>query len=99
MLEDIEDFLLLKGFYQNNQHLSARIISDLIAKDLEEKRSREKMELSVNAEKDEVIVDPLETGKEEDKKRNFIVPLRPHKKIWNFVEENEETKLAHVLRA
>lgn len=71
----------------------------MIEKDLEEKRAREKMELQVNAEKDEVIVDPFETGKEEDKKRNFVNPLRPHKKIWNFVDENEETKVPHVLRA
>lgn len=79
--------------------LSTRQVSDLIQQDLDDKRAREKMELTVHAEKDEVIVDPFETGKEEDKKRKFVTPLRPHKKIWNFVDEDEETKMPHVLRA
>ena len=43
--------------------------------------------------------DPLELGVIEDQKRKFITPLRPHMKIWNFIEENEETKVQHVLRA
>jgi len=25
--------------------------------------------------------------------------MRPHQRIWNFIEEDEETKLPHVLRA
>ena len=79
--------------------MQQRQVSDYIQKDIEEKRAREKMELTVNAEKDEVIVDRFETGKDEDKKRSFITPLRPHKKIWNFIEENEESKVPHVLRA
>ena len=98
-MEDIEDFILLKGFHINGSMLSTRQVSDLIQQDLDEKRAREKMELTVHAEKDEVIVDPFETGKEEDKKRKFVTPLRPHKKIWNCVDEDEETKMPHVLRA
>jgi len=43
--------------------------------------------------------DPLELGVVEDQKRKFITPLRPHMKIWNFIEDNEETKVQHVLRA
>ena len=35
----------------------------------------------------------------EDKKRKFITPLRPHKRIWNFIEDDEEHKVPHVLRA
>ena len=57
------------------------------------------MELSAHAEKDEVIVDPFETGAVEDKKRNFITRLRPDKRIWNFIEDDEEHKVPHVLRA
>jgi hypothetical protein len=57
------------------------------------------MELSAHAEKDEVIVDPFETGAIEDKKRSFITRLRPDKRIWNFIEEDEEHKVPHVLRA
>lgn len=34
--------------------------------------------------------DPLEEGKTEDKKRNFMVPLRPHQRIWNFDFNEEE---------
>lgn len=98
VLEDIEDAILLKGFNVGGSAMSKRAITELTQKDLIEKRAREKMELSINAEKDEVIVDPFETGKTEDKKRDFIYKRRPHEKIWNFIEEDEETKVAHVLR-
>jgi hypothetical protein len=59
------------------------------------------MELLIAADKDEQIVDPLETGQVEDQKRNFIVNYRPHQdvKVWNFIEDNEESKIPHVLRA
>jgi len=44
--------------------------------------------------------DPMELGEEEDKRRKFITPLRPHKKIWNFIQgDKDEEKVAHVLRA
>ena len=60
------------------------------------------MELETSGEQpeeEENKIDPFEDGKIEDQKRQFITPLRPHKKIWNFVEEDEETKVPHVLRA
>ncbi len=34
--------------------------------------------------------DPLEEGKTEDQKRKFMVPLRPHQRIWNFDFNDEE---------
>lgn len=43
-------------------------------------------------------VDVMEEGAKEDKKRAFMVPLRPHEKIWNFVYDNEKDKPKHVLR-
>ena len=58
-------------------------------------------------------VDPLEEGKTEDQKRKFMVPLRPHQRIWNFdfnedechdCKEGQKTgccgeKPKHILRA
>ena len=43
-------------------------------------------------------VDILEEGKIEDQRRNFMVPLRPHDKIWNFVYDDEKQRPKHVLR-
>lgn len=48
---------------------------------------------------DEKVDDPLEKGKEEDKCRDFADTLRPHRRIWNFIGDEEESKLPHVLRA
>lgn len=43
--------------------------------------------------------DPIELGVIEDKKRKFITPLRPHLKIWNFIQDDETEAVPHVLRA
>lgn len=43
-------------------------------------------------------IDVIEEGVKEDKKRVFMVPLRPHERIWNFQYDNEEDKPKHVLR-
>ena len=102
VLEDIEDFILLKGFTNNGQPLQIEAIQGRVNADLREKRARQAMELDTSGkqpEDEENKIDPFEDGKVEDQKRQFITPLRPHKKIWNFVEEDEETKVPHVLRA
>lgn len=36
------------------------------------------------------VADPIEEGKTEDKKRTFMVPFRPHQKIWNLDFNEEE---------
>lgn len=80
--------------------MSEEQIGALINRDLHEKRARAKMELGPQNEKDaEVVVDPFEAGAEEDKRREFINRNRPHERCWNFIEEDEETKVPHVLRA
>ena len=80
--------------------MSTGEITATIEEDLKEKRAREKMEMAATTEKDEAAsVDPFEIGVIEDKKRKFITPLRPHKRIWNFIEDDEEHKVPHVLRA
>lgn len=33
-----------------------------------------------------------------DKKREFMAPLRPHERIWNFEIEDEDEAVDHVLR-
>ena len=43
-------------------------------------------------------VDVMEEGVKEDKKRIFMVPLRPHERIWNFYYDNEKDRPKHVLR-
>ena len=93
---------MLKGFTNNGQPLQIEAIQGRVNADLREKRSRQAMELETSGkqpEEEENKIDPFEDGKIEDQKRQFITPLRPHKKIWNFVEEDEETKVPHVLRA
>ena len=51
------------------------------------------------AEEEDKGDDPFEVGKVEDKKRNFAVKYRPHEKIWNFVQEDPNDRLPHLLRA
>ena len=43
-------------------------------------------------------VDIIEEGKSEDSKRKFMVPLRPHQRIWNFEYDDEKKRPKHVLR-
>ena len=43
-------------------------------------------------------VDIIEEGKIEDKKREFMVPHRPHERIWNFEYDDPKTAPKHVLR-
>lgn len=44
-------------------------------------------------------VDIIEEGKMEDTKRKFMVPLRPHERIWNFEYDDLNKKPKHILRA
>ena len=49
-------------------------------------------------ERKEDELDPIEQGEIEDARRTFTNSLRPDRGVWNFFDENEESKLAHVLR-
>ena len=44
-------------------------------------------------------IDIIEEGKIEDTKRKFMVPFRPHERIWNFEYDDLDKKTKHVLRA
>ena len=59
------------------------------------------MEIATNPDKqeDEKSLDPIEEGKIEDKKRKFMNSYRPHERVWNFVDEDPNTRLPHLLRA
>jgi len=60
------------------------------------------MEIEMSDEKrdeEEKVADPIELGIEEDQKRKFMNRYRPHERTWNFIEDDEETKMPHVLRA
>ena len=43
-------------------------------------------------------VDILEEGKNEDERRKFMVPFRPHEMIWNFIYDDEKKRPKHVMR-
>lgn len=93
VLEDIQDFILLKGFGNKSESEIKRIIQQ----NLNEKRSIERQLMEEVKEED----DPIIKGKEEDRKRNFLNEKvgRPHKKVWNFIQEDgSEYKVEHVLR-
>lgn len=113
MIEDLEDSILLKGF-KNIAGLDARI-----QKQLDEDRKEEfKLnpiyeqvqqtkdaggKLDKNQSAEEKLKTPMEVGKEQDSKRNFLNDFRPCAQnkgkmhYWNFVEE--ENKTPHVLRS
>ena len=100
VLEDIQDYLMIKGFTKDGQMLQVEAIQMRTQKDLIEKRQRLGMEQSNGEQNEEEKQEtPLELGVVEDQKRKFITPLRPDQRIWNFIEENEESKVPHVLRA
>ena len=69
MLEDIEDFIILKGFTHNNQGLNSEAIQERIRKDLAQKREREAMAIATapdRNEEDKKEEDVFEEGKIED---------------------------------
>ena len=53
----------------------------------------------VGEERKEDELDPIEQGELDDARRTFTNNLRPDNQVWNFFDENEESKVAHVLRA
>jgi len=55
-------------------------------------RNREFMKVR----KAKLETNPIEEGKEMDKKREFCRPFRPDQRVWNF--EEEEDPAPHVLR-
>lgn len=60
------------------------------------------MEIEMSSEKrdeEEKVEDPIELGVIEDQKRKFLNKNRPNERVWNFVEDDEESKVPHVLRA
>ena len=50
----------------------------------------------MKARKSKLEDNPIEEGKEHDKKREFLRPFRPDQRVWNF--EEEEDPAPHVLR-
>ena len=69
VLEDIEDFILLRGFTNNGQPLQIEAIQARVNNDLKEKRARAAMELETSGkqpEEEENKIDVFEEGKIED---------------------------------
>lgn len=103
MLEDVEDHILLKAFKSGVGMLNVEGIHKRIQKDQHEKRERAAMQLAQTVDKkdaeEDKSDDPFELGAAEDKKRKFAVQYRPHEKIWNFVQEDPNDRLPHLLRA
>ena len=102
VLEDLEDFLILKGFNSGGSQLQVEAITARIQKDLNQKRARQAMENATNgdgAEEEKKEESVEEMHELEDKRRKFMDSMRPHMRIWNFKMDDEETKVPHVLRA
>ena len=103
VLEDIEDYIMLKTYKTGPAMLNIEGIHRRIEKDLQEKRERTTMQLATAADKkeneEEKFDDPFEIGAVEDKKRTFAVKYRPHEKIWNFMPDDPNDRLPHLLRA
>lgn len=83
VLEDIEDYIMLKGFKGMEKVRSVADIDRMIAADLAEKRERKRVQVE-DVKEDP---DPVEEGKHEDKKRKFAVRNRPHERVWNLLED------------
>ena len=85
---------MLKTFTGKSQAEIARTIQKYL--DLKRDKERALME-EVKEENDPTVL-----GKDEDRKRKFLVVDvgRPHKRVWNFIqEEDAENHIPHVLRA
>ena len=99
VLEDVEDFILLKAFKQGPTQMEPVFIEQTVKAYVEEKREREKMELATSPDKKEPEegkeVDLNELAAEEDKKRKFADMHRPHEKYWNFIVEDGPDKPEH----
>ena len=100
-MEDIEDFIVLKGFTRDGRKLQLEAIERAINNDLGQRRARKAMEYAESGDRqEEETKDELtEQFKAEDDKRKFINQWRPHMRAWNFIEEDQETKVPHLLRA
>lgn len=106
VLEDLEDYILLKGM----NGLSIGQQTQMIEDNLLERRQRNHMRVleaakdTASAEESKVegaeikVQDPVKEGVVEDKKRQFMTPYRPDQMIWNFEIEEDEEKVDHVLR-
>lgn len=104
VLEDIEDWIILRAY--KGTTMSHKDIQEAIDKCLTQQRERARMhqiEAEAQIVPDETNslikpVDVIEEGKVEDSKRKFMVPLRPHQRIWNFEYDDEKQRPKHVLR-
>jgi len=88
----MDDFILLQAF-KGEKPAEIRVKVDEY---LETMRKREFMNLKKNKEEG----NPLEEGKIQDKRRDFMRHYRPDMKYpcWNFEEDEPEDKTPHVLR-
>lgn len=88
----MDDFILLQAF-KGEKPTDIRVKVDEY---LETMRKREFMNLKKNKEEG----NPLEEGKIQDKRRDFMRHYRPDMKYpcWNFEEDEPEDKTPHVLR-
>lgn len=91
---------MLGGFRVEGQRQpSVREIEQKIDAFLLEKRLREKMNDKGDVAEGDQPNDPIEEGKVQDRQRRFLNKLRPHEQIWNFIQDDKETEVEHVIRA
>ena len=93
VLEDIQDFIMLKALPKNTHQVKKKI-QDFLDKNREIERTL--MTEEIKEENDPVIL-----GKKEDRLRDFLVNdiKRPNKQVWNFLQdEKSDNFVPHVLR-
>lgn len=91
VLTDLDDWILLQAY----RGAKSSEIRGEVDRYLETIRKRQLMQLK----KDKLEGNPLEEGKVEDRKRDFLRHLRPDQKhpVWNFTEDEPENVTPHVL--
>lgn len=105
VLEDLEDWIILKGF--KGAKMTNALLTKHIEGNIDTQRNRARMyqaeeEAKKVPDENEIVtqkpVDIIEEGKMEDTRRKFMEPLRPSDKIWNFHYDDDKTRPKHVLR-
>lgn len=91
VLTDLDDWILIQAY----KGAKTNEIKADVDRYLETIRKRQLMQLK----KDKLEGNPIEEGKVEDRKRDFLRHLRPDQKhpVWNFTEDEPENLTPHVL--
>jgi hypothetical protein len=92
ILQDIEDYILLKGF---GKQLKPEKIKEKIEADQKQRIEHKKKKIEDHDEREKFEA----KAQEHMRKRRFMEIFRPHNSFWNLFEDGPQTeKVEHVLR-